>query len=1228
MLSIVLVVAMVFVMFAGIVPGTVMIAEAATLSGDSTSWNEDCTIESDVTINSSVTVGANITLTIPEGKSLTVNGGINAEGYTLTVSGQGNLIVKGTDGSNGAAGSNGTSSNNYRGGNGGNGGNGGTGFQGNITIEGANVSVMGGNGGAGGQGGYGGNDLSAGTKGYGGKGGEGGTGGAGVIGNVVVDYGEVDVTGGNGGVGGRGGNGDKRTSYAGSGYVYGGNGGNGGAGGAGVIGTVVANYVEASVTGGNGGNAGRGGSGISASDSVRGKGGNGGNGGNGANGIDGAVSVNSGTALVTGGNGGAGGQGGMGYSSDFSGAGMGVNGQSGEGRAAVTGTLTCIKVEESDNNTAWSEISSGSTSSKRYVRLEHLHTHSFVYSASVATITAACTEDFCPLTDKKITLTMEAPERTAYGGSESASATLTGLDAFKTATGLTIAVKYEGRDGTTYDESTTPPTAVGKYTASITLSGVKINGGGTGNVTAKVDYEIAKRELTIKADDKSISYGEANPELTATVTGFADGDDAVSTGLLYSLGREDGDGSGTYIITPSDASETTGNYTFKYETGIFTINGIPITITADDRAITYGETIPGDVSTVNVTSGALSPGHTLTGITLTPGSTDVTDSGTVIPSAAVIKGTDGTDVTDNYTITYAPGVLIINKADPVYTVNPSAKSDLYYNSNIWTIINAGTTNDGTIKYKVEAIGSEPGAVVPQSGFGETSFSDTLPYAKEVGTYRVSYYIDGDSNHNNSAVSTLDIIIVPDEPPVITGATNGASYSSGTTINITVSDISGLASVSVNGIEKTFTGNTYTQTIRGAGSYTITASDTAGNTSTLRFTIKSSGGSSDSGGDSSDDNGGSDQGNNTPSSDDGNKPTDNAPGNNKPSDDARDDKKTDDSRTDDPGNNNRDDNNTDNKPDGTSSADDANAQDDSDDAFTDDKNSNNGTPDDGAGVTATVTSGDGERIYFNEERTADYGNGTVIIRVDVEGPDGTTLDYSGSITGDTEAILRAVLTEEEIEAVAQGESAWIRLVVTLIADDIPETDREQIEAALTTIADQELIPGTYYDLRVMKSIGNGEWEYITTLSEDIEITLDIDESLRSDERTFYILRSHDGAVTMLFDKDDDQNTITFSSKYFSTYALVYTDSPDVAKVLNDKHDCFMHWIILALALIGEACAVIFRRRKDKRKLLIGAECGDIVLMLILAILGSCMWDWIIFAIGTAAIVLTVFLPHES
>ena len=1033
------------------------------------------------------------------------------------------------------------------------------------------------------------------------------------------------------------------------------------------------------------------------------------------------------------------------------------------------------------------------------------HTHDFTYSASGADIIATCgNADGGHIGDTDITLTIMASALTVYGGTGSPSATLTGLADFNTATGMSVmesVISYEGRDGTSYAVSTTPPTKAGKYTAKLTVEGQ----------TATLNYEIAKKELTIKADDKEKNYGETtDPTLTAAVKGFVNGDTEVSTGLTYSLTRAEGENAGTYTITPSNATgsdELLSNYSFKYETGTLTINRISITITADAQTITYGDSIPGDPGSVSVTSGSLYTGHTITGITLTPGSTGVTTSGTVIPSAAVITDANGADVTSDYDITYENGNLTINKADPTYTANPSAISGLAYNGSPHTLINSGTTGDGIIMYKAEAVApSDEGGIVPADGFGENGFSTSLPYATKAGTYRVTYYIVGDSNHNNSPESTMEITIakgtpdigtvtandlvdttdtsgvtptrsnetipgnlhltagtvliygsntctyefvpadtanyknaigtvsvyvrdtlsptgnisikestwssflssitfnlykrsdtvtitgtdtgsgigsisyyihesetgltedavrsladsswtaygsaftVPHDtkciiyarimdkqgnkvyissdglildgtPPAITGATNGASYANGTTINISVSDETGLASVTVNGAAKTLTGDTYTQTISGAGTYTITATDTAGNTSTLRFTIKSPG--------SSDDSENNNPGN-TPSSDDGNKPTDNNdpgnnnPGNNNPSDDAKDDKKPDDLKNDDPGNNDRNDNNTDKKPDDTSSADDANAQDDSDDASTDDMNSHSGTPDDGTGVTATVTSGDGERIYFNEERTADYGNGTVIIRVDVEGPDGTTLDYSGSITGDTEAILRAVLTEEEIDAVAQGESAWIRLVVTLIADDIPETDREQIEAALTTIADQELIPGTYYDLRVMKSIGNGEWEYITTLSEDIEITLDIDESLRSDERTFYILRSHDGAVTMLFDKDNDQNTITFSSKYFSTYALVYTDSPDVAKSLNDKNNCFMHWIILALALIGEACAVIFRRRKDKRKLLIGAEGGDIVLMLVLAILGSCMWDWIVFAIGTVAIAVTLFL----
>ena len=154
---------------------------AVELDASYTTWTENSTIADDLTIGSAVTVSADITLTVPAGKTLTVNGGINASDYTLTVNGAGTLTVKGT---NGAGGSNSSWAN------AGNGGNGSAGFTGNLVVDGAIVSVTGGNGGKGG-------DVDG--EGYPGKGGNGGNG---VTGNVTVNRGSLTATGGTRGTGG------------------------------------------------------------------------------------------------------------------------------------------------------------------------------------------------------------------------------------------------------------------------------------------------------------------------------------------------------------------------------------------------------------------------------------------------------------------------------------------------------------------------------------------------------------------------------------------------------------------------------------------------------------------------------------------------------------------------------------------------------------------------------------------------------------------------------------------------------------------------------------------------------------------------------------------------------------------------------------------------------------------------------------------------------------------
>ena len=98
-------------------------------------WSENQEITETSTLNQ-VIVTADIKLTIPEGKTLTVNGGINASGKTLTVEGAGTLIV---NGANGADGSNA------------NGGNGGAGVDGSITVQSGSAALTGGSGGIGGQ---------------------------------------------------------------------------------------------------------------------------------------------------------------------------------------------------------------------------------------------------------------------------------------------------------------------------------------------------------------------------------------------------------------------------------------------------------------------------------------------------------------------------------------------------------------------------------------------------------------------------------------------------------------------------------------------------------------------------------------------------------------------------------------------------------------------------------------------------------------------------------------------------------------------------------------------------------------------------------------------------------------------------------------------------------------------------------------------------------------------
>lgn len=82
----------------------------------------------------------------------------------------------------------------------------------------------------------------------------------------------------------------------------------------------------------------------------------------------------------------------------------------------------------------------------------------------------------------------------------------------------------------------------------------------------------------------------------------------------------------------------------------------PLTITANSQTISYGSSIQTGVS--QVTTEGLVTGDALTSITLTPSTPQVTDAGTITPSAATT-----TKGISNYAVTYNTGALTIQAYD-------------------------------------------------------------------------------------------------------------------------------------------------------------------------------------------------------------------------------------------------------------------------------------------------------------------------------------------------------------------------------------------------------------------------------------------------------------------------------------------------------------------------------------------------------------------------------------
>ena len=218
--------------------------------------------------------------------------------------------------------------------------------------------------------------------------------------------------------------------------------------------------------------------------------------------------------------------------------------------------------------------------------------------------------------------------------------------------------------------------AAGEAVADYTIQQGTITDGNNSNYTityVSAKLTISKRDVSICADDKQMTYGDASKPVNSGAlcdgSSFV-GSDALGT-LSYTYSVLNPTNAGTYTITPGSATLSVGslgNYNISYETATLTIDPRQIHIAANDKSKQYGQNDP--AFNYSIVSGALVGGDSWTGAL-------GRESGENVGVYDITLG--ALTLGDNYVVTVDSGKLTINKRS--VQVKPDAGQKKFYGDN-------------------------------------------------------------------------------------------------------------------------------------------------------------------------------------------------------------------------------------------------------------------------------------------------------------------------------------------------------------------------------------------------------------------------------------------------------------------------------------------------------------------------------------------------------------------
>ena len=284
-------------------------------------------------------------------------------------------------------------------------------------------------------------------------------------------------------------------------------------------------------------------------------------------------------------------------------------------------------------------------------------------------------------------------------------------------------------------------------------------------------YAITKATLTVTASDKSREYGDPNPALEYTLSGFKLGH--TTLGDIGAIGLPvletvvvPRTGIGSYDVTVDVSGLSAANYDFEGKTGTLTITRAPLTLKVDDATTEYGSDFTGFSLTMTGfkngetqaglrTLGALSGDAVYTYSNAEVKLLDVSGS----PYSVAVTGV-GTLVADNYSfVTQTPpaglGSLTITRAPLTLSATKITRTygDAWTQAQVdgaWDIVGLknGQTRDGLL-----ASGAVSGAAAVTSANALDALVGAGTYTGAVTATNGSFAVSPTGNYAFDGLTT-------------------------------------------------------------------------------------------------------------------------------------------------------------------------------------------------------------------------------------------------------------------------------------------------------------------------------------------------------------------------------------------------------------------------------------------------------------------------------------------